>query len=117
MELSDKSKEEEHIHYQIQSLRERQIENELTLSQCEKVEEHFFTIDKRSESLFDRLHTVWKKDKDFIQLLEQRRTEYDRSRRNIYHHLDNKRQILVKEKQTLHDIENDLFYQKRKKDL
>lgn len=101
------------INLRLQDLQDRQEQNERALAEYEQIENQFFELNNQGEHLFERLYNVWHEDEELANAIEYDRQELQHCKRQILHDLDSKKNELMKERQELFYLEENLYELKR----
>ncbi|MEI3614674.1 DUF3958 family protein [Pseudogracilibacillus sp. SO30301A] len=101
------------INVRLQDLQDRQEQNHRALAEYEQIENHFLEINNQGEHLFARLYDVWHGDEELANAIEYDRLELQQCKRQILHELDSKKNEILKERQELFYLEDDLYELKR----
>ena len=104
----------EQIKSQINQVEENQFKNQQQLRGLEQMEKELFEINKRGQSLLDRLYFYWKKDPEIMNQFEQDQTELNAHYRKVNDELETKRKEILRENQNLNNVKGDLYTKLKK---
>ena len=104
----------EQIKSQINQVEENQFKNQQQLRGLEQMEKELFEINKRGQSLLDRLYFYWKKDPEIMNQFEQDQTELNAHYRKVTEELGTKRNAIIQENRNLNNVQGELYTKLRK---
>ncbi|WP_035436847.1 DUF3958 family protein [Bacillus sp. UNC322MFChir4.1] len=93
---------------------EDQYQNQRAIQKQEQAEADFYEWKGQSYRLFDRLLETWHNDKELGQFFHNLRQDTEQIERKLTYELEDQKETLLKEKQNLSNLENDLHHQRQK---
>lgn len=109
----DLEKQYNQLNHKLRNLSEEQHQNQRAIQRQEQTEADFYEWKSRSSRLFDRILETWHKDRKLGQFFHNMRQDVQQIERKLTYELEDKEETLLKEKEYLSDLENDLCYQKQ----
>ncbi|MGG0238069.1 DUF3958 family protein [Bacillus rhizoplanae] len=102
------------LNYKLRSLSEEQSQNQHAIQKQEQTEADFYEWKGQSSRLFDRISETWRNDRNLGQFFHNLRQDAQQIERKLTHELEDQKEMLLKEKQNLSNLENDLHHQRQK---
>ncbi|SFI02072.1 DUF3958 family protein [Bacillus sp. 71mf] len=107
----DIEKQMNQLNEKLRSLSEEQYQNKRAIQRQEQAEADFYQWKGRSYRLFDRILETWHNDRELGQLHTEDAGQIERK---LTHELEDQKETLLKEKQNLSNLENDIHHQRQK---
>ena len=110
----DIEKQMNQLNEKLRSLSEEQYQNQRAIQRQEQAEADFYQWKGRSYRLFDRILETWHNDRELGQFFHNLRQDAGQIERKLTYELEDQKETLLKEKQNLSNLENDLHHQRQK---
>lgn len=110
----DFEKQINQLNHKLRSLSEEQSQNQHAIQTQEQTEVDFYEWKGRSYRLFDRILETWHDDKELRQFFHNMRQDAGQIERKLIYELEDQKETLLKEKQNLSNLEDDLHHQRQK---
>lgn len=104
---------EERILRQLKDIQEKQDETDEALQKHEYMTQHVHHLHQKSNELFQILEESWRDDPNFLPVIQQNRQDVKYEEKKLSKTLEHKRTTLTNHRQTLYEVENDLYKQHR----
>ncbi|MFI8705782.1 DUF3958 family protein [Bacillus sp. NPDC077411] len=109
----DIEKQINQLNYKLRSLSQEQSQNQRAIQKIEQTEADFHEWKGRSHRLFDHIFETWHNDRELRQFFYNTQQDARQLERQLTYELEDRKETLLKEKENLNDLENDLYYQKQ----
>ncbi|MGG2093444.1 DUF3958 family protein [Bacillus sp. S13(2024)] len=96
------------------TISDKQSQNQRAIQKQEQTEADFYEWKGRSYRLFNRILETWHKDRELGQFFHHLRQDAGQIERKLTNELEDQKEALLKEKQNLSNLENDLHHQRQK---
>ncbi|MGG2014039.1 DUF3958 family protein [Bacillus sp. S10(2024)] len=110
----DIQKQMSQLNYKVRIVSEDQYQNQRAIQKQEQAEADFYEWKGQSYRLFDRLLETWHNDRELGQFFHNMRQDAGQIERKLTYELEEQKVALLKEKQNLSNLENDLHHQRQK---
>lgn len=110
----DIQKQMSQLNYKLRIVSEDQYQNKRAIQKQEQAEADFYEWKGQSYRLFDRLLETWHNDRELGQFFHNMRQDVGQIERKLTYELEEQKEALLKEKQNLSNLENDLHHQRQK---
>ncbi|SFD50436.1 Protein of unknown function [Bacillus sp. 491mf] len=110
----DIQKQMKQLNEKLRSLSDEQYQNQRAIQRQEQAEVDFYQWKGQSYRLFDRLLETWHNDRELGQFFHNLRQDAGQIERKLTYELEDQKETLLKEKQNLSKLENDIHHQRQK---
>ncbi|MEI4801986.1 DUF3958 family protein [Bacillus sp. FJAT-51639] len=110
----DIQKQMDQLNYKLRILSEDQYQNQRSIQRQEQAEADFYQWKGQSYRLFDRILETWHNDRELGQFFHNLRQDAGQIERKLTYELEDQKETLLKEKQNLSNLENDIHHQRQK---
>lgn len=108
-----KKKDVKELAAELRELSQKKSNLEAALAKHKFTTERLFELNSKSKQLFDNLLSTWHQDKEFSTWIEREQLDAQNHVRQVNEELASKREKLIKEKQQLTKLEDELYTHKR----
>ncbi|MGG2016111.1 DUF3958 family protein [Bacillus sp. S10(2024)] len=113
----DIQKQMKQLNGKLRSLSDEQYQNQRAIQRQEQAEADFYQWKGQSYRLFDRLLETWHNDRELGQFFHNLRQDAGQIERKLTYELEDQKETLLKEKQNLSKLENDIHHQRQRLSL
>ncbi|MGH0414318.1 DUF3958 family protein [Bacillus cereus] len=101
------------LNQRLRSVSEEQDRNQSTIQTQEQAEEDYYEWKNQNHRLFNRILETWHGDRELSRFFTNICQEVQHIERKLTFEFENRKEVLLKKRRDLRDLENELSYQQQ----